>query len=496
VAGSGYFIVYASNAHYQSFSGSRKLSWLGTLESTTHVGFSANIDEAIFLDSNTIDGGSLKPVMALSYRGFNQHDDAKDKPVVTSFGDFQTLNDGEYLIHDPLPSDESKWPTKGTSPTVSRLKARSLLPSGRTATVERLAEDGTTFHSSQVDAGVENYVLPAHGGGLASTRTIPLYGHTYQAQLRDEISSAPYNLTWDAWEVYAPAHLPQLTPRYQAVAFHVPMPAGPVLIEGFGAYINHKWKDGGDNERAPAVVSLWSQGHQDKTGYDRWAGYPGYRHRLEVFNTFDQYMRVDSAGGGGILVTSHRPAWAKSGNWAPFEPFLLNHGNERMVVLYVQDIGGTKVPAVGDTIHGDIFPDPQNRQGTISYVEEYGTIGTPTGYKLYITVGPTALNDVLSNPIGYPRKAIAAAEEMDPSELVNLPWDVFYPGENVGWYDPAVPAVVGNGNVVHVEKYPHGMNLRIKVHLSVWNWDENIYADSLAGVYVRYRCDRHNLSRV
>jgi hypothetical protein len=500
VPGEGYFIIYASDAHFESMTGAqRKKLWEGTIESATHAGFSAHIEEMIPLDSNTMDGGSLKPIMALSYRSFNPHDGVKDKPAVTSFGDFQALGDGDYLIHKPLPSDEAKWPSEGSSPTFSRMNAKTLIGGGRTATVEMLAEDGNNFHSAEVDGNVETYVLPHHGAssGMPNTRSLPLYGHTYQSQLRDHLSvGPPYNMAWDAWEVYAPAHLPSRTPRYQAVAFHVPVPEGPVLIEGYGAYVRHKWQDKGAEERAPAVVSLWAHGSQDKTGPDRWGGYPGYRHRLEVYNTFDEYMRVDSAGGGDIQVTSHMPPWSKTDYWSPFEPFLINKGNERMVVVYVQDLGGNP-PVIGQSLKAGEFPDPKNRRGTIAYVEEYGTIGSPSGYKLYVTVGPTAINDSISGlPVGYPRKAVAGTEEMDPLSLIDQPWDVFYPGERLYWYTPGVPLSIGWGDVVHMDRYPHGMNLRIKVYLSTWEWDSEITADSVAGVFVRFRCDRHTISRV
>ena len=196
----------------------------------------------------------------------------------------------------------------------------------------------------------------------------------------------------------------------------------------------------------------------------------------------------------GHDVTSpvdHAPSWADAGDgkrWTPFRPFLVFPHNEKTLELYVDNIQDTEpqagmVISVGSTTGGQArYPGGMLKTGVIQYVEKYGSsvvtgggvVKTITSYRLFVLPS-------------------------DPIDLGVYPWDLFAPGERVIWDLTSEFGAPGSGIVRHTASYPHGMNLRIKVHLVASRPDgfvNNQKVDKLAGVYLRYRTDRVDLSRI
>lgn len=437
-----------------------------------------------------------------------------------------------------MPGDSIAGDDSGETATVdaittadSHFAAAKGQPQGRAFTVEKLAEDGRAIDA--YDGG--NILYPrVHNGtvGLLQ-RTLTDTEMTAPLTLREKAGYdrglSPHNIVWQAGASGFPGESDQ---HYGTITFHPQVPDGFVWLEGFGAYIRHEYVD----TRYPAIVSLHVVGGQGKEGvFPFWraqgsvgsAGHlinDGYIHRLEVYETQGSMIRVDSAGAGGhdrVINTNWIPPWASSGetpSWYPFRPIPLLPHNERMIELFVECSEDTEVPVIGSPIYAQneasqLLPLPYQRAGTIVYVEQYGegllSAGptyTPnvTGYRLFVYLGPSSGTADGGFQRGFPMDSgwsagARAIPKINPIEhetpyIHTYPWNLFYLGEKVTWTSAGEADI--EGTVRYIQRYPHGMNVRIKVHLVASQLDLSTQEDECAGVFLRYRTDRLNLSQL
>jgi hypothetical protein len=486
------YVIVQSDAELHDSAPDTTKAWRGSLASVEHPTFSADIEDVRIYDSNVLGGGSLKPVMAMSYRGLNPHDELLGKPTVLSYGDFVTRREGDYTFHNLLPTE---WPSEEDA-NKSYLLAGSLAKNGKAFCVEQLAEQGKGFKAGTMGLSyVETYQtisLPAQGLGMTSPTSMKLGGYHYYSELYEAVADLSGA---DDWEVFWEGRIDPLADPipnedsiYTGVAFHIPVPPGFTWVEGFGAYLRHDYQEVTGVPRHPTVISLWHTHGQDKRGSNLWGSdTPGYRHRLEVQKTGGSVIRADSAGGGSdnqAWPGRVKPLWAGTAQWTPFRPFMVRRG--RSLEIYVDKTTGTREPAVGDTIfvkHGNkIYKAP------IAYVEEYGNNIGRSAYRFIVYQESFT---TLTEYWPYPRRLESSAIWPEPSILMRSPWSMFKTGELVRWEDPGSPANFATGRVVHLDSYDHGGNLRIKVYLNMWRDDgPNLFSAYLGGVYVRFRCDR------
>lgn len=425
----------------------------------------------------------------------------------------------------------------------SVLAAADIAPQGRAFTTELLAESGRKiddFYGGATDLpriGNGQHNLPRliinTTGAAAPTLTAPLL--LAENSGASAATGSTHNVVWRAKATSFPGEM--VNKQHYAVAtFHLPVPDGLVWVEGFGAYLRHHRHAKGT--RFPAVVALYAVGGQSKEGVIPFHVAPnhgslttggdyksdGLIHRLDVCDTKGEMIRVDSAGAGSagiVLDEAQIPAWAKQPagdiRWSPFRPFPLMPYSERMVELYVESTEMANVPIVGSPIYAgktgsEQHPAPYARAGTIVYVERYGTAQTSAGpvyteatlgYRLFVHLGPSSGPAFGANERGYPLNPNWASLpnalpqvpiEHSPANVHLYPWSLFVPGEGVRWTSELGDD--GVGVVRFIQRYPHGMNLRVKVYLLASQEEETDFEDELAGVYVRYRTDRVNLSRV
>lgn len=514
-----YFVVYDSNDDWAvdtAVTAYHERVWRGVLTSADHLGpdFSASIVEVYHLNSVVHEGGSLRPVMAVSYRGFNPNDQFQEKPVVTSFGDFHVLEGGDYVTQDPLPNSPTHWPT--TDPTNNYKFMNNVISGvGRAYCIEQLAEQGQHLKN---EYGIETAVeFPAENNFLVRSINMGRKGllceHVWPGD--------PFPTRWKLDSAGVLGVYGAGSAIYGCVSFHFAMPDAYTMIEGFGAYVSHAQYDalGVDpavNQRSPAIVSLHVLGGQEKRGaWAYWATMPGCVHRLEVWKTgattsllpaAERYLRIDSAGGGGmnVPVSNHsqfQPTWSvKAGapavTWEPFQPLTLHQYNERSVVLYIEDITGTR-PTAGEVRIGTIAAcaRPEARINATAYVEEYGPVVGPNAYRMVMNLGPSTIDTV--RPC-HPQ-IWGLVPQHSPADIHQLPWNQFLVGELIRWTNSG--GSTGTGRIVHIDRYPHGSNVRVMVWLPLWRdasggGATEYSSDCCSGAYVRFRCDRINLSQI
>lgn len=403
-------------------------------------------------------------------------------------------------------------------------------PHGRAFATEMLAEDGRVIEYYR--GGSLYYPEISNGTNLLSKVEIIediLTAPTLLTELSGyDTNQGQHSVAWLARATSFPAEIDQ---HYGIVTFHPTVPDGFVWVEGFGAYIRHDYV----SNRKPAVISLHAVGGQGKEGvFPYWYAdgsltdggnliNNGYMHRLEVYDTKEQIIRVDSAGLGSFdndHVSTWIPPWANADetySWMPFRPFPLLPHTERFLELFIASDEAVHVPIIGSPIYVATTltkraPMPVVRGGTVVYVERYGesTISagptyTPTtrGFRLFVHLGPSSGPDQGGFARGYPLNTDWDASpnalprisppEHTPHNIHLYPWSLFMLGEKVQWDGVSSGS---QGIVQYIQRYPHGMNLRIKAHLLASSLDLSTQEDLLAGVYLRYRTDRINLSRI
>ncbi|MCA8940074.1 MAG: hypothetical protein KDB07_09705, partial [Planctomycetes bacterium] len=309
----------------------------------------------------------------------------------------------------------------------SVLDAARAAKQGRSFTTELLAEDGKLITSYLFG----NVTYPYQTRGIDDNRTMTSAVLSAATPLLVEGGGDSATATSNHgvyWLVPSPAS--PSTDEGCTFVFHPKIPSGFVWIEGYGAHLLHNLSTSGF-ARAPAVIALFAVGGQSKENAipNFWGGSGqivagvekrnGYIHRLEVQETQEKVIRVDSAGGGmpGYDVTTspnHTPKWAigAATYWAPFRPFMVFPHNERTIELYVEAISGIE-PQVGMVIKigtssgvSTVYPGGMAKRGSIAYVEKYGqgVIGgggtvtpTVTAYRLFVDLGKSSANGE-----GYP----------------------------------------------------------------------------------------------
>lgn len=499
-----YYVVYGSTDKWVSSAPQQEIVWRGTLKSTAAGAgtFQADIKDVIYLDSLLAAGGPVRPVAALSYRNLHSHRKDLNVPSLTSFGDVQILDKGEFLYAEKLPTN-TDWPTEirdGTTKN-SILEVGRFLPHGRTFTSEVLAEGGKVVNVTNagptppIGTG-PGVTLPA--SGTMSSRTLSMVQNDLfpsMPKLRQDNAGSDGSVFWLAPD---PSQLtPALTlgeNRYSIVSFHVPLPAGLVWIEGFGAYVDHLDIEA---QRERLYVALWTVDGLTKIP-------PGVRHRLEVGTTSGDMTQVDSAGGGSpnqlLSLGGYAPSWntlgASSEEWDSFQPFpVFANNSAHSLELYVDQLSPSgKVPAPGDKLFAGTYPSPAGRETGIAYAEKYGlqSGGTEntTAYRFLTHIGESTADGTAYPSSGggvrtYPADAVSRVEPM------------FMEGETVTWQDRTGTGPIGTGVIRKVDKYPHGANVRVMVYLNSYRSTSGVEVrDRCAGVYVRYRCDRLDLSRI
>ena len=168
----------------------------------------------------------------------------------------------------------------------------------------------------------------------------------------------------------------------------------------------------------------------------------------------------------------------------------------RTVELYVDDLTGSVTPKPGHDLQAtNKYPGPTTRETSIAYSEKFGLqsggVETTTSYRIFIHEGRGTVDSV-----AYHVKS-ASGKPLNPDDIIAYPEPMFVVGETITWNDPSTPGTTSTGRVRKVNEYPHGANLRIIAFLNTYK--ANIGAelvDQLAGVYVRFRCDRIDLSRI
>lgn len=500
------FVLYQSTAGVREESiGVLTRSWVGTL---VESGIPANIYGEILGAEHLLSDQhitAMRPIFTFSKHGLPLHE-GQDRVSATSHGDLIVKND--FLWGAVTPTDiPSETPIGSTN-----FLRKNFSEFGRPTTVELLANEGVSV--GDVSPPPTTLLFPAVDNMAAASVLLA----TVPASLATRSGAAgapPYDFLLPGQAAWVPP-LTALSGGtgdedvYVSVDYTIPVPSEDAWVDGYGAYVHRSYDEPlpvAGMQRLPLIVALYHAKGQDKRVLD----YAQPYHRLHVVNTdmesavADTFMRVDSAGFGlsqqtydwSVLAQGElAPSWAKtpgSTQWYPFTPFSMRSIREEMLDLYVRPLTGS-YPRPTDIVQSLTAQGVWNRSAVVAYTDLFGEFASPKALRIKCYHGHST---TLAFPPGYPLNVNTTEHRTFPVDFPSYEPTLFQSGEVISWED-GLGGNLGTGVVHHVDRYPQGGHLKIRVYIPISRRDSGAYirADALAGVYVRFKCKSVSLTRL